>query len=127
MSTTWDDIEKKICEYILQNWIETPIQWPNTIFDPEDALDDTDRSVWLQFDIIPVDDWQHTITGGNTGQMHRGILHFNLFIAKGKGTGLLSEYIDDLRDLFNHHSITIGTYTLQFGVPKPQPGFADGK
>ncbi|HUX56175.1 MAG TPA: phage tail terminator-like protein [Bacteroidales bacterium] len=127
MSDTWDDIEKAICEYIETNWTATPIQYPNQKFDPEAELKAASKTVWMQFHIIPVDDWQHIITGGNTGQMHRGILHFNLFILKNTGTGKLTEYIDDLRDLFNHHSITIGTHTLQFGVPKPQPEGPDGK
>ena len=120
MSTTWDDIEKEICKYILDEWIETPIQWPNTNFDPIAELESADRSVWLSVNIIPTDDYQYTITGGNTGQLHKGILHLTLSIRKNKGTGLLTEYIDDARDLFNHHSITTNSnHTLQFDVPKP--------
>lgn len=121
-TTRWDDIEKVIIEYLNTNWTTTSIAWPNVDFNPSSLNE------WLQAHIIPADAYQYTITGGNTGQMHKGILHLNLFARMNKGTGTIKGYIDTLCDLFNHVSITIsGSNKVQFFVPKPKVFGPDGE
>lgn len=121
-TTRWDDIEKTIIEYINTNWSATSIAWPNVDFDP------TGKSIWIQIHVLPVDAYQYTVTGGNTGQMHKGILHINLFAQKNIGTGIIKRYIDDICDLFNHISLTIsGSDKIQFFVPKPKVFGPDGE
>jgi len=120
-TTRWDDIEKKIIGYIDTNWTATSIAYPNQDFDP------SGESVWIQVHILAADAYQHNITGRNTGQMQKGILHINLFAKRNTGTGVIKGYIDDLCDLFNHASITVsGDYEIQFFVPAPKPFGPDG-
>jgi len=120
-TTRWDDIEKTIIDHIGDNWSATSIAYPNVDFNPI-SLD-----AWLQVHVLPTDAYQYTITGGNTGQMHKGILHLNLFARRNKGTGTIKGYVDDLCDMFNHTTLTIsGNDVIQFSVPKPKVFGPDG-
>lgn len=123
MSTTrWDDIEKTIVGYISSNWSVTSIAWPNVDFNP------TGLNIWIQVHVLPADAYQFTITGGNTGQMHKGILHINLYAKRNTGTGTIKGYVDDLCDLFNNKTLTIsGSDNIQFSVPKPKVWGPDGE
>ncbi len=121
-TTRWDDIEKTIISYIGGNWTATQVAYPNVDFSP-DSLD-----YWIQAHVLSTGAYQFTITGGNTGQMHKGMVHLNLYAKQNKGTGTLKGYVDDLCDLFNHKELVIsGSDVIQFFVPKPKLFGADGK
>lgn len=117
MSTYFDDIEEKIFKKLSDNWSATSISWPNV------NLDVTSLSAWVEPYILWVDRFQQTITGDNSGQRIKGILHINIYVKPNKGTGLTKEYMDTLTDIFNHAEVVLsGSNIINFDVPKPSGG-----
>ena len=114
MSTTYEDIQKQILDYISDNWTETSVQYPNV------HLDVSGLESWIQVNIVPFIANRLLITGSSTnGVIHKGQLVINVFRLANKGTKTAMQYVDDIIDLFREYQMTIsGNYKLQFYVPE---------
>ena len=112
-TTTFENITKKITNYLGSNWTATSIQYPNT-----DLIDISSLNYFISLNIVPFPSRRLCITGdADTGLQYKGQIVIGLYRRIGKGTGGLNQYVDDICDLFRYYSLTWGSEKIQFYLP----------
>lgn len=119
---TYDEIEKAIVVYFDAYWTFTSVQYPNTLFDPENL------DAWVQIHIIPTEKTRLCMTGNtSTGLWTKGTVIVNIFVRPNTGTGTLQSYVTKAASLFNYTELTVTTgQTIKFGVANTDSGFTNG-
>lgn len=115
MASALDTARQVIEGRLNTNWSATKIAWPNVAFSPSSG------EAWIQPSLLWGEGFVSTKTGRNA--VH-GVLHINVFVPRGTGTGVALSYADDLRDLFNRLEVSGVRFDAPSG-PQPQAGDED--
>lgn len=106
VNAAWAAVEKELND----NWDFCPIAWPGADFTPPE----TEPYWWLR--ATPLFGGSTMASMTTTGyNMVDGIWDLDLFDKPGNGYGILRDYADRLRDLFDR--ATIGTVEFQAAEP----------
>lgn len=125
--TTTKDETAEIFGLLEEQWITTPIAWPNAPYPPRDDYeanpDDYDGEPYVE-PVINRDEAFNADIATSPRIRHPGMLTLNVRVPLNEGDGRALEYADDLAEIFRNETI-VGT-GIQFRAPTIRPVGREG-